>query len=119
MLFITDIDDIPPPIKLKRQATISGYENVIDPYSGLPIGICKYFSIEKSNFKEDNTIPRPYYNMLCFHRDGIINNIISIVNMINSKSNMVFNIIYSYIIKYMFYKNDLLIVNMNIFKYCE
>jgi len=55
--------------------------------------------------------------MLCFHRDVVINNIISIVDMINSKTNMVFNIIYSYIIKYMFYKNDLLIVNMNIFKY--
>ena len=112
-------DIIPPRIKLYRQATISGYENFIDSDSGLLIGIWKYFRIETINFKNDSNIQRPYYNMLLSQRNHVIDNIILLINMINSKENIVFNTIHTHIQKYVFYKNDLTIVNRNIVKYCK
>ena len=116
---IDNIDDIPLQPKLYRLSTTTGLENVIDSDTGLPMAIEKYYSIENKNFKTDNEFPRPYYTMLFTHRNKVIDNIILIINIINSEKNLVLNIIHTYIKKYIFYKNDLLLVDINISKYCK
>ena len=107
-----EVDNIifPPFPKLKRQFTINGIEDIIDNETGLPIGINKYYEIEKINLKYNLNIEKKFYNMIYNHRLCVIEYIISLINISRQKN--ILYIINFHIIEYLCYKNDLKIVRL-------
>ena len=106
-----DFDNIIPPCpKLERQCTITGIEDIIDDETGLPIGINKYYEIEKINLKYNHDTEKKFYNMFCNHRLCVIDYIIALINIARQKN--IFYIINFHIIEYLFFKKDLKIVRL-------
>ena len=104
-----DLDIIfPSKPLLIRQCTITGMEDVIDNYTGLPIGIVKYYKNEKYNLNFHPNMEKKFYNIYVNHRLMIIEHIIILINIIRQKNIM--HIINFHIIEYIFYKKDLELV---------